>query len=163
MRVIIAVFLFSYSGFGQGIKISESGTTPEASAILELESSNKGFLPTRMSTTERDLILSPSDGLLIYNTTTNCLQWWNGSVWFDACGNNPPTFPAGTVFCDAGSTIVEEVISPGTGKVWMDRNLGASQAATSSTDAAAYGDLYQWGRRSDGHQCRTSITTTTIS
>jgi uncharacterized protein (TIGR02145 family) len=45
----------------------------------------------------------------------------------------------------------------------MDRNLGASQVATSSTDAAAYGDLYQWGRRSDGHQCRTSATTTTLS
>jgi hypothetical protein len=43
----------------------------------------------------------------------------------------------------------------------MDRNLGASQVATSSTDAAAYGDLYQWGRRSDGHQCRNSATTTT--
>jgi hypothetical protein len=45
----------------------------------------------------------------------------------------------------------------------MDRNLGASQVATSSTDANAYGDLYQWGRRSDGHQCRTSATTTTLS
>jgi uncharacterized protein (TIGR02145 family) len=45
----------------------------------------------------------------------------------------------------------------------MDRNLGASQAATSSTDANSYGDLYQWGRRSDGHQCRNSATTTTLS
>jgi hypothetical protein len=45
----------------------------------------------------------------------------------------------------------------------MDRNLGATQAATSSTDANSYGDLYQWGRRSDGHQCRTSATTTTLS
>jgi uncharacterized protein (TIGR02145 family) len=45
----------------------------------------------------------------------------------------------------------------------MDRNLGASQMATSSTDPAAYGDLYQWGRRADGHQCRTSATTTTLS
>ena len=45
----------------------------------------------------------------------------------------------------------------------MDRNLGATQAATSSTDANAYGDLYQWGRRSDGHQCRNSATTNTLS
>ena len=36
--------------------------------------------------------------------------------------------------------------------IWMDRNLGASQKATSSTDPASYGDLYQWGRRADGHQ-----------
>ena len=45
----------------------------------------------------------------------------------------------------------------------MDRNLGATQAATSSTDVDAYGDLYQWGRFSDGHQCRTSATTSTLS
>jgi uncharacterized protein (TIGR02145 family) len=45
----------------------------------------------------------------------------------------------------------------------MDRNLGASQVGTSVTDAAAYGDLYQWGRGNDGHQCRTSVTTTTLS
>jgi hypothetical protein len=41
--------------------------------------------------------------------------------------------------------------------------LGASQVATSSTDANSYGDLYQWGRGSDGHQCRTSATTATLS
>jgi uncharacterized protein (TIGR02145 family) len=45
----------------------------------------------------------------------------------------------------------------------MDRNLGASQVATSSTDAEAYGDLYQWGRAADGHQIRTSDTTSTLS
>jgi hypothetical protein len=38
----------------------------------------------------------------------------------------------------------------------MDRNLGAKQAATSTTDADAFGDLYQWGRFADGHQCRDS-------
>ena len=43
-----------------------------------------------------------------------------------------------------------------TGRIWMDRNLGASQVATSSDDAASYGDLYQWGRGTDGHQLRTS-------
>jgi hypothetical protein len=72
-------------------------------------------------------------------------------------------YPIGSVFCASGPTAIVEVTNPATGKTWMDRNLGASQVATSSTNANAYGDLYQWGRRSDGHQCRTSITTTTIS
>jgi len=45
----------------------------------------------------------------------------------------------------------------------MDRNLGATQVATGSTDADSYGDLYQWGRLKDGHQCRTSSTTSTNS
>ena len=48
-----------------------------------------------------------------------------------------------------------DVVDP-SGRIWMDRNLGASQVATSSTDAAAYGDLYQWGRDTDGHESRTS-------
>jgi len=48
-------------------------------------------------------------------------------------------------------TPVYELVSP-TGRVWMDRNLGASQAATSSTDYLGYGSLYQWCRAADGHQ-----------
>ena len=55
-----------------------------------------------------------------------------------------------------------EVVSL-TGKVWMDRNLGATRVAQSSTDADAYGFLYQWGRLTDGHQIRTSGTTPTLA
>jgi uncharacterized protein (TIGR02145 family) len=51
--------------------------------------------------------------------------------------------------------IFKEVIST-TGRIWMDRNLGAKQVAASSTDTSAYGDLYQWGRGADGHQLRAS-------
>jgi uncharacterized protein (TIGR02145 family) len=61
------------------------------------------------------------------------------------------------------TTTVVDVTNPVTGRVWMDRNLGASRAATSSTDDQAYGDLYQWGRAADGHQKRNSSTTTTLS
>ena len=53
------------------------------------------------------------------------------------------------------------VVSPYTSKVWMDRNLGATQVATGVNDAASYGDLYQWGRATDGGQLRTAPTTTT--
>ncbi len=63
----------------------------------------------------------------------------------------------------ANDSTVVVVTNPTTGQTWMDRNLGASQAATSSTDELAYGDLYQWGRDTDGHQIRTSATTSTLS
>ena len=120
-----------------------------------------------MTTAQRDAIASPAAGLTMYNTTVNCLQSWNGGLWvdYDGCGNSPivPTYPAGSVFCASGSATVVEVLNSSTGKTWMDRNLGASQVATSSTDANSYGDLYQWGRGSDGHQCRTSATTSTLS
>ena len=56
-----------------------------------------------------------------------------------------------------------EVVNPATGVTWMDRNLGASRAATSMTDTEAYGDLYQWGRATDGHEKRTSGITSTLS
>lgn len=42
------------------------------------------------------------------------------------------------------------------GKIWLQQNLGATQVATSATDVASYGDLFQWGRWADGHQLRTS-------
>jgi len=58
---------------------------------------------------------------------------------------------------------IPTVYNPITGRTWMDRNLGASQVAINSTDALSYGDLYQWGRGTDGHQLRTSGTTETTS
>lgn len=54
-------------------------------------------------------------------------------------------------------------VSSLSGRTWMDRNLGASRIATSITDSEAYGDLYQWGRGTDGHEKRNSLTTTTLS
>jgi hypothetical protein len=54
-------------------------------------------------------------------------------------------------------------VTSSTNQVWMDRNLGATRVATSSTDAASYGDLYQWGRGKDGHQIRTSGTISILS
>jgi len=45
-------------------------TSPGASANLEVTSTKKGFLPQRMTTTQRDAITSPAAGLMIYNTTT---------------------------------------------------------------------------------------------
>jgi len=72
-------------------------------------------------------------------------------------------YPVGSVFCAVGPTEIVDAVNPKTGKTWMDRNLGASRAATSSVDELAFGDLYQWGRRGDGHQCRNSPTTSVLS
>ncbi len=87
----------------------------------------------------------------------------NKTCTFYRTVNAAPIWPAGTVFCNGTPTAVVDVTNPITGKTWMDRNLGASRAATSSADADAYGDLYQWGRAADGHQCRNSGTTSTLS
>jgi hypothetical protein len=142
--------------------------TPHASATLDLTSSSQGFLPPRMTEAQRNNITTPATGLMVY--CNNCgtdgeLQVYNGADWTNIVGGIAAAgpWPAGSVFCASGPTAIVEVTNPSTGKIWMDRNLGASQAATSSTDANSYGDLYQLGRRSDGHQCRNSATTTTLS
>ena len=76
--------------------------------------------------------------------------------------SNEQTFKTLSIPPRDNKTIVVEVKSK-TGRIWMDRNLGASQVATNPTDDKAYGDLYQWGRGADGHQIRTSTTTTILS
>ncbi len=53
------------------------------------------------------------------------------------------------------------VTSPYTGRTWLDKNLGASRACTTYNDSLCFGDYYQWGRNTDGHEKRTSLTTLT--
>lgn len=57
----------------------------------------------------------------------------------------------------AGGLIYGAVLAAD-GRCWLDRNLGATQVANSSTDNLSYGYHYQWGRPSDGHQLDTSST-----
>jgi uncharacterized protein (TIGR02145 family) len=64
--------------------------------------------------------------------------------------------------CSFNRAVAGHVVST-TGKTWMDRNLGATRVATSSNDAFSYGDLYQWGRLTDGHQIKTSVSIGTLS
>jgi hypothetical protein len=56
-------------------------TAPDSEAILHLSSTTKGFLPPRMTTVQRDAIPTPPEGLVIYNTTTNVLNFHNGTAW----------------------------------------------------------------------------------
>lgn len=55
--------------------------TPNANAILDVVSTTKAFMPPRMTTAQRDAIASPAAGMVIYNTTTNVLNFHNGSAW----------------------------------------------------------------------------------
>ncbi|MCK6608818.1 MAG: hypothetical protein L6Q46_11050, partial [Flavobacterium sp.] len=47
---------------------------------LVLDSSSKGLVITRLTTTERDA-LNAIEGMLIYNTSLNCFQLYNGTTW----------------------------------------------------------------------------------
>lgn len=109
--------------------------------------------------------LAPNTTYFIRSYATNSAgtSYGNQLSFTTSTINYAAMYPTGTVFCNNVVTAVVDVTNPITGKTWMDRNLGATQVAISATDVLAYGDLYQWGRRSDGHQCRNSRTTTNLS
>jgi hypothetical protein len=154
--LLLSLAIYFTFNLNAQVAINSDGSSPDGSAMLEVKSTDMGFLPPRMTTAQRDAIGSPAEGLMIYNTDDGNIQFWDGTWWYDLSGGNDYLqYPAGMVFCASGPTAIVDVTT-NTGKTWMDRNLGASQQATSSTDALAYGDLYQWGRFADGHQCRTS-------
>ena len=79
----------------------------------------------------------------------------------DSEGNVASAVRTVSVLIAHNGTTYSTVTSPYTGRIWLDRNLGASQVCTSYNDPLCYGDYYQWGRNADGHQVSTSTTTTT--
>ena len=96
--------------------------------------------------------------LLAYNHAVRIIS--DGSNWhvLDEVGKENKDI-CGTYF----DFTWRDVTDPATGLTWMDRNLGAQRVALSSTDDKAFGDLYQFGRGKDGHQCRTAVSTSIAS
>lgn len=85
LTLIILSTLFHFTTKAQiGIGTSQ----PHASAIVDVESTNKGFLPPRLTKTERNSITTPTAGLFIYNTNDKCIQYYTGTFWFDPCCSN---------------------------------------------------------------------------
>lgn len=89
------------------IKDGTISTGPEPAkpgAIFELESNNKGMLTPRLTRAQRDAIAGANltDGLLIFNTTTGCFDYWSAiqNIWLSICGTLPPaTFEISTAQC----------------------------------------------------------------
>ena len=132
----IAATTMSFAQVGIGT------TTPEASAVLDLTSTTQGLLPPRLTEAQMNAVTSPVEGLMVYcsDCVAKGMYVFTGSAWEQLAGQDLAT---------------QEVISS-SGEIWMNKNLGALRVATSSADAAAYGDLYQWGRTTDGHEKRNS-------
>ncbi|OFY82309.1 MAG: hypothetical protein A3F72_21795 [Bacteroidetes bacterium RIFCSPLOWO2_12_FULL_35_15] len=74
------LFFFSEISFAQNIGINSTGAAPAVSAALDIDMNQKGLLIPRMSTTDRNLIGSPVESLLIYNTSTQCFEAWNNTT-----------------------------------------------------------------------------------
>jgi hypothetical protein len=89
--------------FAQGVGINTTNAAADPSAILDLSSTTQGFLPPRMSETEKLAISTPATGLLIYQTDgTSGLYYFNGTEW-ETFENQKhfigETYGGGKVFC----------------------------------------------------------------
>jgi hypothetical protein len=58
-----------------------SGSVADASALSEVRSTTKGFLPPRMTTTEKNAIATPAEGLQVWDTTLKLMFVYNGTTW----------------------------------------------------------------------------------
>lgn len=84
--LLIAV-LFCMPLFAQDTQAIGMGTrSADPSSVLELKSTNQGFLLPRLTTDERDGIQKPAVGLTIYNKETNCIESFTGDEWIGNCG-----------------------------------------------------------------------------
>lgn len=78
--LIIATFI-PFGALAQGVAINEDNSTPDASAILDVKSTTKGLLIPSMTTFQRNAIVSPAEGLMIYNTTTHEINQRQNGLW----------------------------------------------------------------------------------
>ncbi len=83
--------------------------TPNASAMLDVSSNDKGFLPPRLSTAERNAMPSKTAGLIIFNTSSGCLELFNGSNWINLCSSLPSTLLPKTLLGGNNSDIAFSV------------------------------------------------------
>jgi hypothetical protein len=78
---LIIVLLSSNTILAQSMGISNAAITPDPYSILEMRTTDRGILIPRMTTAQRDGIISPATGLMLYNTNTNQYNFYNGSAW----------------------------------------------------------------------------------
>lgn len=104
---IALFFAMPAIGFSQGVGINNSSSPADPSAMLDVYSVNQGLLIPRMTTTQRNLINSPAQSLLIYNITSKCFEFWENGFWqeYHCAVNIQPLIPT-----SAKSNINEELI-----------------------------------------------------
>ena len=78
------------------VGINSNNSAPDPSAMLDVKSTTKGLLPPRMNSAQRDAVVSPAAGLLIFNTDCNDVQLFNGAGWIPI-GNSGAAAAPGSI------------------------------------------------------------------
>ncbi|MCX6278554.1 MAG: fibrobacter succinogenes major paralogous domain-containing protein [Bacteroidetes bacterium] len=161
MMLLFAGSIFAQNG---NVGINNDGSTPAASAMLDVSSTTKGFLPPRMTTAQRNAISSLVPGLVIYNTDDKALNVFNGTSWgllnTVVCGQSFNDPRDGKVYttvqigdqCWMAKNLayLPSVVSPGTGDgtstyyyvYGYNGTVVANAKATANYQT--YGVLYNW-------------------
>ena len=154
LLILLAIFT-TFAAMAQSVGINADGSTANASAMLDVSSTTKGFLPPRMTTTERDLIASPATGLLLFNTTTNGLEIKSSTSWISLKASYDaaflPTIVIGTqqwmrknldVVTYRNGDVIPQVTD---GSAWAALTTGAwCYYNNDVANGAIYGKLYNW-------------------
>ena len=89
-------FLISILGLNnifaqQNIGISETQITPDITSILEVYSTSKGILIPRLTTAQRNAIITPANGLLVFDTGIDCFMFYSLTLsgWQSLCNSAP--------------------------------------------------------------------------
>ncbi|NCC88257.1 MAG: hypothetical protein EOM05_10425 [Clostridia bacterium] len=127
LLALFFLIISSFDLFAQGVSVSESGSVPHESAIMDISSTDKGVLFPRMTTLERDVIDNPAESLVIFNTDTKCFETYVYGVWQSLWCGTAPCIPSSTpssiigdlTVCSGNSTILSiDGGSLGTGALW---------------------------------------------
>jgi hypothetical protein len=80
--ILVTALVASYSGYSQDKNVGIGTTTPDKSSILDISSSNKGFLMPRMTLMQRNNIKDPAEGLIVFQTDISAgFYYYNGTGW----------------------------------------------------------------------------------
>jgi uncharacterized protein (TIGR02145 family) len=138
-----------WSSNGSGIHYNDGSVTignnvPDESAKLKIQSDNQGFLPPRLSNEQRDLINNPAIGLIIYNTTTNCINVFKPTGWFEMCGNcitpSTPNITGNTEYCENEELGIMATGAPGANYIWSGPNGFSDTTAVPSIENLSLSD-----------------------
>lgn len=82
---LLAVLVAGTNQVFAQIKIGDNPGTIDPNAVLELESTTKGFILPRMTAVQRNAISSPAQGMMVYDTDATCTFIYRGAAWYSLC------------------------------------------------------------------------------
>src|SRR5687768_12004094 len=86
--LLVLIYLTPANVAGQ-VSISLDSSPPDPSAMLDVKSTTKGMLIPRMTSMQRDLIVNPATGLLVFDDTTVSFWFYNGMAWTELVEEPP--------------------------------------------------------------------------